>query len=144
MWFIECGRRMGNLSEAEVYLKAASAVADPNDPGYGYCNGIFEWYSGNSNAALKMLNKARKDTVYGSKALIAMVDIYINPTGIVMGGDALETSGSGDSLANGSGIRADFRDVTLNTAETLINVNKNIMIDWNSSCIYKSIMLELM
>lgn len=112
---------MGNLSEAEAYLKAASNLTDPNDPGYGYCCGIFEWYSGNSNAALKMLNKARKDPVFGTKALTTMIDIYINPSGSVLGGDALDSGGQGDLLANGSG-KADYRDVTLNTADSLINV----------------------
>lgn len=79
-------------------------------------------YSGNANAALKMLNKARKDPVHGSKALIAMIDIYVNPTGGVLGGDALDSSSSGDSMANGSGGKADYRDLTLNTADTLIQV----------------------
>jgi len=67
-----------------------------------------------------MLNKARRDPAYGSKALIAMIDIYVNPTGGVLGGDALDSSG--DTMANGSGSKADYRDLTLSTAETLIKV----------------------
>lgn len=62
----------------------------------------------------------------GSKALIAMIDIYVNPTGAVLGGDALGDGGggaSGDSSSLANGGKADYRDVTLNTAETLINVN---------------------
>ncbi|CAL8141155.1 unnamed protein product [Orchesella dallaii] len=116
MWFIECCRRSGTLNEAEPYLKAATTNADPNDPGLGYCQGIYEWYSGNANMGLKMLNKARKDPVYGPKALLVMIDIYVNPTGGVLGGDALDST----TAENGSGDKADYRDLTLNTAETLI------------------------
>jgi hypothetical protein len=72
-----------------------------------------------------MLNKARRDPVHGSKALIAMIDIYVNPTGGVLGGDALDSS-SGDTMANGSGSKADYRDLTLSTAETLIKVRTSI------------------
>jgi len=43
MWFIECGRRMGNLTEAEGYLKTSGNLVDQNDPGFGYCQGMFEW-----------------------------------------------------------------------------------------------------
>jgi len=69
-----------------------------------------------------MLNKARKDPTHGFKALLAMIDIYINPTGGVLGGDALDSSGSGDSMANGVGGKTDQRDVTLSTADTLMKV----------------------
>ncbi|CAG7732666.1 unnamed protein product, partial [Allacma fusca] len=118
MWFIESQRRCGMLKDAVPYLQGAALRADSSDPGYGYCQGLFEWYSGNANSALKMLNKARKDSVYGQKALFLMIDIYVNPTGGVLGGDAMD-GGSGDSaLANGSGV--DLKDTALSTAETLI------------------------
>ncbi|ODN01250.1 Tetratricopeptide repeat protein 21B [Orchesella cincta] len=116
MWFIECCRRSGTLNEAEPYLKASTTNADPNDPGLGYCQGIYEWYSGSANMGLKMLNKARKDPVYGPKALLVMIDIYVNPTGGVLGGDALDST----TAESGGGDKADYRDLTLNTAETLI------------------------
>jgi len=71
-----------------------------------------------------MLNKARKDITYGKKALWTMIDIYVNPTGGVLGGDAMS---SGDSNSSGSSEKGDVRDLTLNTAETLINVCKQFL-----------------
>ena len=80
-------------------------------------------YNGNANAALKMLNKARKDPVLGQKALLLMIDIYVNPTGGVLGGDAMENGNIGDGMANGAaGDKENMKDVALNTAETLIRV----------------------
>ena len=80
-------------------------------------------YNGNANAALKMLNKARKDPVLGQKALLLMIDIYVNPTGGVLGGDAMENGNIGDVMANGAGgDKESLKDVALSTAETLIRV----------------------
>ena len=80
-------------------------------------------YNGNANAALKMLNKAKKDPVLGQKALSLVTDIYVNPTGDVLRGDAIENGNIGDAMANGAdGNKESLKDVALSIAETLIRV----------------------
>jgi len=42
-WYIEGVRRCGCLADAEPYIKRAANQCDPNEPGLGYCQGIYEW-----------------------------------------------------------------------------------------------------
>ena len=83
-------------------------------------------YNGNVNSALKMLNKARNDPVYGQKSIILIAEIYLNPTSVVLGGDAfvVDSSSSGDgSLANSSSV--DSKELTAKTVETLLRVSNS-------------------
>jgi len=64
-----------------------------------------------------MLNKARRDPIYSHKAILLIVDIYLNPSSVVLGGDAFVTD-SGDGLTNS----ADTKEITAKTVETLLRV----------------------
>lgn len=59
--------------------------------------------NGNNNAALRKLKEAREVPVLGSKALLLMIDISVNPTGGVLGDDAMENGNIGDAMAKGLG-----------------------------------------
>ena len=52
-----------------------------------YCvlQGLFEWYSGNPNNALKMFNKARRDHEWGQRAIYNMIEICLNPDNQMLG-----------------------------------------------------------
>jgi hypothetical protein len=77
-------------------------------------------YNGNANSALKMLNKARVDPAYSQKSLILMIEIYLNPTSVVLGGEAFVVDSSTDgSLGSGS---ADAKEQTAKTVENLLRV----------------------
>lgn len=45
---------------------------------------------GQPNEALKFLNKARKDSMWGQRATYYMVQICLNPDSEIVGGEALE------------------------------------------------------
>jgi len=38
--------------------------------------GLYEWYAGNPNDALKLFNKARKDSEWGQRAIYCMIEIW--------------------------------------------------------------------
>lgn len=46
-----------------------------------YCKGIYEWYTGNPNNALRFLNNARRDSEWGRKTICNMIEICLNPDG---------------------------------------------------------------
>jgi len=47
-------------------------------------------FTGNTNAALKHFNKARKDTVYGYAATYDMIEICLNPDNETIGGTVFD------------------------------------------------------
>lgn len=79
---IEVMQRSGMLDNIKPFL--AHSIHESNTDnslssnGLYYCRGLFEWVSGNPNAALGFFNKARRDQEWGQKALINMVKICIN------------------------------------------------------------------
>ncbi|PNW81978.1 hypothetical protein CHLRE_06g268800v5 [Chlamydomonas reinhardtii] len=74
-------RRAGRLEDVPRYFALAEAGSPKAvmDPGYHYCKGIYNRYINNPREALKELNLARKDTRWGSQAILHMVEIYLNP-----------------------------------------------------------------
>ncbi len=50
-----------------------------SEPGLCFCRGLYEWYSGNPNEALKLFNRARKDSEWGQRAVYSMIEICLNP-----------------------------------------------------------------
>lgn len=65
--FIDVCRRRGNMSDAVGPLRAAalSSSHGTNDAGLSYCQGLYDYYSGQHHAALLALNKARGHAVWG-------------------------------------------------------------------------------
>ena len=49
-------------------------------------------YQGNTGEALRLLNKARRDTEWGHGALVSMVDICVNPDSDVIGGETFRVT----------------------------------------------------
>lgn len=73
------------------------------------------------NAALKSFNMARRDAVYGELSLAQMIEIYLNPTGVTAGGEALEVTD--ERLNEELGLGIDARESnSLKAAKKLIEV----------------------
>ena len=56
---VELLRRAGKLEECRRYLDTAEKASGraAMEPGFNYCSGLYEWYAGNPNKALKLFNK---------------------------------------------------------------------------------------
>lgn len=90
---IEVMRRTGNLVEIPAYLRKAEEMSDkPKDSGLAYCVGLYEWYSGNPNAALRHFNSARQDTEWGQQAIYNMIEICLNPEDEMVGAEAFDNA----------------------------------------------------
>lgn len=112
---VEVMRRSGTLLDVVPFLKRSkeATVAPDQMPGLQYCNGLYEWYTGNPNGALRHFNAARKDTEWGQQAIFNMIEICINPDGdIPKSNDLLEGNENMDS--NNS------RLIALKTADRLL------------------------
>lgn len=83
--FIEIMRRTGNLTDVEQFLEQAEKLCGSNKTGFFYCKGLYEWYSGNLNAALKHFNNARQDVQWRQKAIYNMIEICLNPNDEMLG-----------------------------------------------------------
>jgi tetratricopeptide repeat protein 21B len=74
-------RQQGQLEDVDRYLKLAEK-ARPNakhDPGLNYCKGVYHRFVNKLPDAISFFNRARKSADYGEKAVLAMVEIYLNP-----------------------------------------------------------------
>uniref|UniRef100_A0A8D0G2E5 Tetratricopeptide repeat domain 21A n=1 Tax=Sphenodon punctatus TaxID=8508 RepID=A0A8D0G2E5_SPHPU len=89
---IDLLRRSGNLSEATSFFEVAKKYSTriTLEPGYNYCQGLYCWHMGQPNQALKYLNKARKDSDWGQKAINNMIQICLNPDNEILGGELFE------------------------------------------------------
>lgn len=78
---VEIMRRTGNLDDVPQYLKQAeqNSVQPTREPGICFAKGLYEWYTGNLNAALRDFNNVRLDPNWGHKAIINMIEICLNP-----------------------------------------------------------------
>ncbi|KAK7082681.1 Tetratricopeptide repeat protein 21B [Halocaridina rubra] len=115
---IEVMRRTGTLDESGPYLeRAEQATLRPNsDAGFNFCKGLYEWYIGNPNSALKYFNKARKDEEWGQRAIYNMIEICLNPDNDTIGGETFE---SVDGEVSQAGSR-DTLDMAIRTADKLL------------------------
>lgn len=78
--FIDVCRRRGNIVDAKAALQSAEVNSShgQNDPGLSYCKGLYEFYSGQFNAALLALNRARGHAIWGQYAIRIMLDVCLN------------------------------------------------------------------
>ncbi|KAK3857879.1 hypothetical protein Pcinc_020970 [Petrolisthes cinctipes] len=115
---VEVMRRTGTLDEAGPYLDRAehATLRSNTDAGYNFCRGLYEWFLGNPNAALKYFNKARKDDEWGQRAIYNMIEICLNPDNDTIGGETFETV---DGEVSQSGAR-DTLDMAIRTADKLL------------------------
>lgn len=79
--FIVMLRRAGKLADAPRYLKLAerSGVRVAHSPGLHFCKGLYARYKNNVREAIEAFNLARRDPEWGERALVNMVEIYLNP-----------------------------------------------------------------
>ncbi|XP_075778960.1 tetratricopeptide repeat protein 21A isoform X4 [Pelodiscus sinensis] len=86
-------RRSGKLDKATYFFEMAKKKSTrvPLEPGYNYCKGLYCWYMGQPNQALKYFNKARKDSDWGQKAISNMIQICLNPDNEIIGGEVFES-----------------------------------------------------
>jgi tetratricopeptide repeat protein 21B len=57
---VEVMRRTGHLEDVPDHLNKSEEFVGaraPVEPGLNFCKGLFEWYSGNANGALKLFNR---------------------------------------------------------------------------------------
>lgn len=77
--------RSAALPDAVPFLERAEKnCPQPNqEPGLNYCKGLYEWYSGNPNNALRFFNNARRSTEWGQQAICFMIEICLNPDNVI-------------------------------------------------------------
>lgn len=81
---IEVMRRSATLNEVPQFLQRAEQSTiitnkATHDAGLNYCKGLYEWYSGNPNSALRFFNNSRRDSEWGQQAIFNMIEICLNP-----------------------------------------------------------------
>lgn len=60
--------------------RAEQNCVQPNqEAGLSFCRGLYEWYSGNPNNALRYFNSARRSSEWGQQAISNMIEICLNP-----------------------------------------------------------------
>ncbi|KAI5716850.1 hypothetical protein M8J76_013371 [Diaphorina citri] len=89
--YIEIQRRLATLRQnVPTLLTKAGKCATP---GYYYCQGLYEWYTGNPLGALAQFNRAKHDPEWGQQSLHNMVEICLaNPE---IGGSNRGNGGNG-------------------------------------------------
>ncbi|XP_036777583.2 tetratricopeptide repeat protein 21A isoform X4 [Manis pentadactyla] len=89
---IDLLQRSGKLEDAPAFFELAEKMSSRVvlEPGFNYCQGIYCWHIGQPNEAVKFLNKARKDSIWGQSATYYMVQIFLNPDNEIVGGKAHE------------------------------------------------------
>uniref|UniRef100_S4RS46 Tetratricopeptide repeat domain 21B n=1 Tax=Petromyzon marinus TaxID=7757 RepID=S4RS46_PETMA len=117
---IELLRRAGTLGEAPRFLMLAEKNGSqrPLDPGYNYCKGLYLWYTGEPNDALKHFNKARKDSDWGQKAIYNMIEICLNPDNDIVGGEVFENLDG--NVSSSQRERQESEQMAMRTAEKLL------------------------
>uniref|UniRef100_A0A8C3VGA4 Tetratricopeptide repeat protein 21B n=1 Tax=Catharus ustulatus TaxID=91951 RepID=A0A8C3VGA4_CATUS len=89
---IDLLRRAGKLEEIPRFLSMAEKHSSRTklEPGFHYCKGLYLWYTGEPNDALRHFNKARKDSDWGQNAVYNMIEICLNPDNETVGGEVFE------------------------------------------------------
>ena len=115
---VEVMRRTGHMEDVPNYLQKSEEFVGTRaslEPGLNFCKGMFEWYSGNPNNALKLFNKARRDTEWGQRSIYNMIEICLNPDNTTLGGEVFESVDS-DVAAESR----DSQEMALRTADKLL------------------------
>ncbi|KAK2839753.1 hypothetical protein Q5P01_013493 [Channa striata] len=116
---IDLLRRAGKLEEVSRFLDMAEKHSSRTklDPGFNYCKGLYLWYTGAPNDALRHFNKARKDNDWGQNAVYNMIEIYLNPDNDTMGGEVFENL---DGEIGNSTEKQESEQLAVRTAEKLL------------------------
>ncbi|XP_077473594.1 tetratricopeptide repeat protein 21B [Stigmatopora argus] len=116
---IDLLRRAGKLEDVPKFFDKAEKHSSRAkfDAGFNYCKGLFLWYTGESNAALRHFNQARKDNDWGQNAIYNMIEIYLNPDSDTLGGELFENL---DGELGNSTEKQETEQVAVRTAERLV------------------------
>uniref|UniRef100_A0A665UEE5 Tetratricopeptide repeat domain 21B n=1 Tax=Echeneis naucrates TaxID=173247 RepID=A0A665UEE5_ECHNA len=116
---IDLLRRAGKLEEIPRFLDMAEKHSPRHkfDPGFNYCKGLYLWYTGEPNDALRHFNKARKDNDWGQNAVYNMIEIYLNPDNETRGGEVFDNL---DGEIGNSTEKQESEQVAVRTAEKLL------------------------
>nr|XP_019582896.1 PREDICTED: tetratricopeptide repeat protein 21B isoform X1 [Rhinolophus sinicus] len=112
-------RRCGKLEDVpRFFLMAEKRNSRAKlEPGYQYCKGLYLWYTGEPNDALRHFNKARKDSDWGQNALYNMIEICLNPDNETIGGEVFENL---DGVLGNSTEKQESVQLAVRTAEKLL------------------------
>ncbi|XP_077010168.1 tetratricopeptide repeat protein 21B isoform X2 [Tamandua tetradactyla] len=116
---IDLLRRCGKLEDVpRLFLMAEKRNSRAKfEPGFLYCRGLYLWYTGNPNDALRHFNKARKDSDWGQNALYNMIEICLNPDNETIGGEVFENL---DGDLGNSTEKQESVQLAVRTAEKLL------------------------
>uniref|UniRef100_A0A8C6FXZ3 Tetratricopeptide repeat protein 21B n=1 Tax=Moschus moschiferus TaxID=68415 RepID=A0A8C6FXZ3_MOSMO len=112
-------RRCGKLEDVpRFFLMAEKRNSRAKlEPGFQYCKGLYLWYTGEPNDALRHFNKARKDSDWGQNALYNMIEICLNPDNETVGGEVFENL---DADLGKSTEKQESMQLAVRTAEKLL------------------------
>uniref|UniRef100_A0A8B9P2D9 Tetratricopeptide repeat domain 21B n=1 Tax=Apteryx owenii TaxID=8824 RepID=A0A8B9P2D9_APTOW len=116
---IDLLRRAGKLEEVPRFLLMAEKHSSRTklEPGFQYCKGLYLWYTGEPNDALRHFNKARKDSDWGQNAVYNMIEICLNPDNETVGGEVFENL---DADIGNSTEKQESVQLAVRTAENLL------------------------
>jgi tetratricopeptide repeat protein 21B len=74
-------RKQGELSLVKGFIEAAEKAnrRAGSHAGLRFCKGLYARYTNDVGKAIHEFNFARKDSVWGERALVHMVELYLNP-----------------------------------------------------------------
>ncbi|XP_040213995.1 tetratricopeptide repeat protein 21B [Rana temporaria] len=112
-------RRAGKLEEVPKFLDLAEKYSSRAklEPGFHYCKGLYLWYTGEANDALRHFNKARKDSDWGQNAIYNMIEICLNPDNDTVGGEVFDNL---DGDIGNSTEKQESVQLAVRTAEKLL------------------------
>ncbi|KAM5280322.1 tetratricopeptide repeat protein 21B [Ctenodactylus gundi] len=116
---IDLLRRSGKLDDVPRFFSMAEKRNSRAklEPGFQYCKGLYLWYTGEPNDALRHFNKARKDSDWGQNALYNMIEICLNPDNETIGGEVFENL---DGDLGNSTEKQESVQLAVRTAEKLL------------------------
>ncbi|XP_040296219.1 tetratricopeptide repeat protein 21B [Bufo bufo] len=116
---IDLLRRAGKLEEIPKFIDMAENHSSRAklEPGFHYCRGLYLWYTGEPNDALRHFNKARKDSDWGQSAIYNMIEICLNPDNETVGGEVFDNL---DGDMGNSTEKQESVQLAVRTAEKLL------------------------
>nr|XP_027801918.1 tetratricopeptide repeat protein 21B isoform X1 [Marmota flaviventris] len=116
---IDLLRRCGKLEDVPRFFVMAEKRNSRAklEPGFQYCKGLYLWFTGEPNDALRHFNKARKDSEWGQNALYNMIEICLNPDNETVGGEVFENL---DGDLGNSTEKQESVQLAVRTAEKLL------------------------
>ncbi|XP_048668367.1 tetratricopeptide repeat protein 21B isoform X2 [Marmota marmota marmota] len=116
---IDLLRRCGKLEDVPRFFVMAEKCNSRAklEPGFQYCKGLYLWFTGEPNDALRHFNKARKDSEWGQNALYNMIEICLNPDNETVGGEVFENL---DGDLGNSTEKQESVQLAVRTAEKLL------------------------